>query len=174
MFGRYRPVGVARVGSAEDRVQAYRRFLDAAQQCGSTAIWYAGMAPVLIKSYQVGEPWARELSFRLMESKNEMASALDAVRLCGPNYVIAAAENVGKALLDPGIGDVPEQLEKGMAPYRIAIHNFLEAARKDLAHNPRWWQFLWKRKERRFLQRVSSRASHGSGELQSPEQQCRR
>lgn len=168
MFGRYRPVGVARVGSAEDRVQAYRRFLDAAQQCGSTAIWYAGMTPVAAKNYQVGEPWARELFFRLMESMNEMASAVAAVRLCGPDYVIAAAESVGEALPDPAIGDVPEQLEKGIEPYRIAIKEFLDAARHDLAYNPRWWQFLRKRRERRFFREVAGRASDTSSELQSP------
>ncbi|MFJ2922859.1 hypothetical protein [Streptomyces sp. NPDC087307] len=144
-LNRYRPVGVARIGSAEDRAQAYRRFLEAAYHVDWNLTWFRELMP--IREANGGD--SRDLIYRLLDAQAEMNCAMAGVRLCGSVYVIAAAEAVVKALPDPKDDD--DVFEARSAEFLgRATYTFLNAARRDLAYTPRWWQLLRKRKERKF------------------------
>jgi len=75
LIGRYRPQhGVVRTGSAEDRAQAYRRFLDAIAQL--TVAWTVHF---YLSDKDEGDRWAA--------ANVEYHGALLGIRMCAPAYV---------------------------------------------------------------------------------------
>ncbi|MFF2399127.1 hypothetical protein [Streptomyces goshikiensis] len=152
---RYRPVGVARVGSSEDRAQAYRRFLDA-EAHHRLAL---GFSEALAGATDGTHPLSLEVSRDLMATGAELVCALQGVQLCAPDYVIKAAQDVVAALSARG--------KEGTAPYPDSVVALLNAARHDLDYNPKRWQF-WKKwkgvnftKQKPALRVRSTAASEG-------------
>lgn len=160
-LGRYRPAGVARIGSPEDRAQAYRRFLNAIAYVGDTQVSYfyafgeresASRASLLRRPYLLA---VERLAWRrYCEAQYEVHGALLGVRLCASAPVLAAAEEAVKAIPRPWNLETRELLPeeeylKSHDRAGAARTKFLEEARHDLAYNPKPWQFLRKRRERK-------------------------
>ncbi|GGY40832.1 hypothetical protein [Streptomyces djakartensis] len=80
LIGRYRPTGVPRLGSKEDRAEAYRRLLDASTRSFGYAYQFAhlrreaGRAADKVLLGQLPQLW---------ETTSELMGALHGVRLCG-------------------------------------------------------------------------------------------
>ncbi|MDX2709224.1 hypothetical protein PV350_41250 [Streptomyces sp. PA03-6a] len=150
---RYRPVGVVRVGSAEDRAAAYRRFLDGASQVSLQSSWYN-------KMHHDGGPAADallvELVPRIVASATELHCAHAGLLLCAPAYVIEAAEIVMRE--SPQIYAGKDKFKAAEEKFEAAIRDFLEVARHDLSYNPKSWQFWAKWKEKSFRKREERKA----------------
>lgn len=154
LINRYRPVGVARTGSPEDRAQAYRRFMDATTANMLPSHWIRQLHSSGVGSK---DELVSHLLARQSEANIELICALDGVRLCAPEYVIAKAEDLMRAWA--GNSDLDsEQFATAMQAATNARIAFLNAARHDLDYNPKWWQFLARRKERAFLKRQKAQA----------------
>jgi hypothetical protein len=149
----YRPIGVPRIGSAEDRVQAYRRYLDAVAQRIASGLYLGGLQRAYEEETNPDRAAILErrldelgLRGRYLESQTEIRAALMGMRLCAPPLVLDAAD----ALLS-AIG-FPNDHDESDTKYFNALGNhearFLDVACADLAYGPRWWQFLRKRRER--------------------------
>lgn len=147
LINRYRPVGVARTGSPEDRAQAYRRFIDAVNADVFPSHWIRQLDN---SGYGSQDNQVSHLLNRVIDGHVDLLCALDGVRLCAPEYVIAKAEDVMKAwMCNAEVGD--EAFAATMRATVKAQAEFLNAARHDLDYNPKWWQFLARRKEKAFL-----------------------
>jgi len=149
LIGRYRPTGIPRLGSKEDRAQAYRRLLDASTRSFHYAYQFAhlqreaGRAAHKLLLGQLDQSW---------EISSELISALHGVRLCGSVQVIAAAETLVAAASDMELDEKNADRFQRQAEAVVAAQAaFLDACREDLAYTARWWQVLRRRKERRFL-----------------------
>ncbi|WP_406152690.1 hypothetical protein OH797_19365 [Streptomyces anulatus] len=138
VISRYKPEGVARVGSPEDRAQAYKRLLDATVHHRLNRSY----ADVMTETTDPKHPLFIEAVRELMASGAEMSCAMAGVQLCAPAYVIAAAQ----AAIDTALSDT----QKGAEGYKDAQVAFLNAARHDLDYNPKRWQVWKKRKARKF------------------------
>lgn len=157
VIGRYRPAGVPRTGSREDRAAAYRRLLDSSTR--TFAYTYmnshmnreAGWAGRGYIKGQMGIGW---------EVSAEMVGALHGVRLCGTVPVIIAAEEMVTAAGEMNFGEKDGAVFQAAADgFAAAQSRFLNAARTDLAYNPRWWQVLRRRSDRRHLEAAEQRAA---------------
>ncbi|MGP3691119.1 hypothetical protein ACTVZO_41710 [Streptomyces sp. IBSNAI002] len=168
-LGRYRPVGVVRVGSAEDRAQSYRRFLDAVVHASDAQILYyyrrrdaeavRGIRPRL----RLRRIHLREVAWRqYTQAQIEVHAALLGIRLCAPAPVLTAAEDLVASIprfYRPGTRHtLPEQEYLTAHDQCTAAQAvFLEAARRDLDYHPRPWQLLRKRRERKYREQASRR-----------------
>ncbi|MGW0599675.1 hypothetical protein ACWD11_21305 [Streptomyces sp. NPDC002776] len=85
-----------------------------------------------------------DLTGRFVSANSDVLAALRIIQLCAPAYVIAAAEDAVEA-----------QMHKQGAKFREAQARFMEAARHDLNYNPSRWNFLARRKEKKYLQSKS-------------------
>ncbi|MFJ9055774.1 hypothetical protein [Streptomyces sp. NPDC102409] len=134
---RYKPVGVARIGSPEDRAQHYRRLLDASAQHRLAVEFFAAS--------QLGgdkHPLYLESLRHMMATGSELVCAVHGVQLCAPEYVISAAQKVADAVQVRG--------DEAWETYRQCQVAFLNAARHDLDYNPKRWQFWKRRKAKSF------------------------
>lgn len=155
VIGSYRPTGVPRLGSKEDRAAAYRRLLDASTRAFNLAYMYghmnrtAGRAAHKLLIGQMPAVW---------EATAELISALNGVRLCGTVQVIAAAEELVTVTGDIDMGERKAGLAQQQADRVVeAQRAFLEACREELAYSAQWWQVFRRRKERKFLREQSER-----------------
>jgi hypothetical protein len=149
---RYRPIVVARVGSAEDRAQAYRRFLDAS----SHFVLYVGtINGMRHDGGTAADERIGELFPRMIESGNEVAAALDTIRLCAPDYVIQQAEESFRSF--PHVGLERLAFKNAGADYRTAKARFIDSARRDLAYGAAWWNVWRKAKEWWFVKKHYSK-----------------
>ncbi|MEU8742979.1 hypothetical protein AB0C39_04950 [Streptomyces parvulus] len=144
-LSRYKPVGVARVGSPEDRAQAYKRLLDALVHHQM-----AGQYANITAPRGVTDPLFVDAVNHLMTAGSELLAALAGVQLCAPGYVINTAQKAVDAAQS-------KEGDEGIKRYRMAQVAFLEAARYDLEYNAKRWQLWKKRKARKFAETTSSR-----------------
>ncbi|MFE5945315.1 hypothetical protein [Streptomyces sp. NPDC056480] len=171
LLSNYRPSGVPRTGSPEDRGGAYRAFLDAASRLASASLrvhfmMYEKDEPGSDEVRRTADSMLLDLHVRLQAAQDDFSSALLGIELCGVSYVIEAAGNLAEE-----IGKLPQAGGKGKnaiegydhAAYEEAVEvargargKFLEAARHDLAYNPSWWQFARRYKERQFRKRTEA------------------
>ncbi|MYU52089.1 MULTISPECIES: hypothetical protein [Streptomyces] len=163
IFGRNRSVGVARIGSAEDRAQAYHRFMEAAQLCTSTMFEYfmrrreaTHPSPLRQPLWRIYRHWcAEQARTRMFQAYAELQAAFMGIHLCAPPLVREAAQNVMDVL--PRFEERPDDYMSVFADHAMGQTEFLLAARHDLAYNPKPWQFLRKRRERQYLKEVKQR-----------------
>ncbi|MEV8601118.1 hypothetical protein AB0465_14705 [Streptomyces griseoviridis] len=167
-ISRYRPAGVARVGSAEDRAQSYRRFLDAIAHVIDTQVvyFYRRRDAEAVEGRRHRRLHARPVDLRedtlgnYNQAQREVRAALLGIRLCAPAPVLAAAEDLvatiprfyardTKATLS--VDDFATEHDQ-CAETKSA---FLDAARRDLAYNPRPWQLIRKYKERKYREQAT-------------------
>lgn len=149
LIGRYQPTGVPRLGSKEDRAQAYRRQLDASTRSFNYAYQFShlqregGRAAHKLLLGQLPQAW---------EISSELIGALHGVRLCGTLPVIAAAEDLVTATSDLELNEKDaarfQQQSEAVVDAQSA---FLDVCREDLAYATKRWQLLRRYKERRFL-----------------------
>ncbi|MFI1285181.1 hypothetical protein ACH4U5_31235 [Streptomyces sp. NPDC020858] len=155
LIGRYRPTGVPRLGSKEDRAEAYRRLLDASCRSFNWAYQFshlqreAGRAAHKLLLGQIPLAW---------EVSGELIGALHGVRLCGTVPVIAAAEDLVTATSNLELNEKDGARFQQQAEALVAAQAaFLDACREDLAYATRWWQLVRRYKERRFLRAQTGR-----------------
>ncbi|MFG2988944.1 hypothetical protein ACGFZK_06505 [Streptomyces sp. NPDC048257] len=155
LIGRYRPTGVPRLGSKEDRAEAYRRLLDASSRSFHYAYQFshlqgeAGRAAHKLLLGRLPQAW---------EVSSELIGALHGVRLCGTVPVIAAAEGLITATGNLELNERDGVRFQQQAEAVVAAQDaFLDACREDLAYAARWWQPARRYKERRFLRAQSGR-----------------
>ncbi|WP_107450264.1 hypothetical protein [Streptomyces silvensis] len=155
LIGRYRPAGVPRLNSKEDRVQAYRRLLDASTRSSNYAFQFAHMRR---EAGRAADPLLLAQLPQLWEVSSELISALNGVRLCGTLAVIAAAEDLVEATgaVEPNETN-RERFEQQVAAAVAAQATFLDSCRQDLSYATRRWQLLRRYQERRFLRGHSRR-----------------
>ncbi|MER6696155.1 hypothetical protein ABT289_03095 [Streptomyces fimicarius] len=153
LIGRYRPSGVPRLGSREDRAGAYNRMLDASTRTLAYSYQFAnlrreaGRASYKLLTAQIPVMW---------EISSDLISALNGVRLCGSVQVIDAAEKLVTAAGNLDLNERKGDRFQIQAEAVVAAQKtFLDTCREELAYNARWYQLLRKRKERRFLERAS-------------------
>ncbi|MFE0777997.1 hypothetical protein [Streptomyces sp. NPDC058861] len=167
-LGRYRPVGVVRVGSAEDRAQSYRRFLDAVVHATDAQILYyyrrrdaAAISAIRRPRLRSRRNHLREQAWgQYTQAQIEVHAALLGVRLCAPTPVLATAEHLVASIprfYRPGTRHTLPEAEYLAAhdECTTAQHVFLEAARRDLDYHPRPWQLLRKRRERKYREQAA-------------------
>ena len=147
VISRYKPVGVARVGSPEDRAQAYKRLLDATVHHRLNRSYVDVIRETTDPAHLLFIEAVRDL----MASGVEMSCAMAGVQLCAPAYVIAAAQ----AAIEAAQSDKQE----GANGYKDAQVAFLNAARHDLDYNPKRWQVWKKGKARKFAAAPSALTS---------------
>ncbi|MFD7758030.1 hypothetical protein [Streptomyces sp. NPDC059757] len=155
LIGRYRPTGVPRLGSKEDRAEAYRRLLDASTRSFNYAFQFshlqreAGRAAHKLLLGQLPQAW---------EVSGELIGALHGVRLCGTVPVIAAAEDLVAATSDLELNEKDGDRFQRQAEAVVAVQGvFLDACREDLSYATKRWQLLRRYKERRFLREQAGR-----------------
>ncbi len=148
LIGQYRPIGVPRLGSKEDRAQAYRRLLDASTYSFHHIYQFshlqreAGRAAHKLLLGQLPRVW---------EISSELISALHGVRLCGSVHVIAAAETLVAATSDMEMNErSTDRFQQQAHAVVTAQGAFLDACREDLAYTVRWWQLKRRFREWRF------------------------
>ncbi|OUD00540.1 hypothetical protein [Streptomyces swartbergensis] len=154
LIGRYRPTGVPRLGSKEDRAQAYQRLLDASARSFGYAFQFAHLrreakrAADKVLMGQLPQVW---------ELSAELIGALQGVRLCGSVHVIAAAETFVAAIGDLNLNEKrADRFQRQTDTVVAARDAFLDICREDLAYTARWWQVRRRIKERRFLREQAS------------------
>jgi hypothetical protein len=148
-IGHYRPTGVPRTGSREDRAAAYQRLTDAAVAAyNNHYLWrdirvHAGKeANRLLESY-LPTWWA---------GGTELIAAVFGVRMRGTVQVITAAEALVTAISTMSINEDDDTVfQEGVRGVIAAQKAFLDVARADLAYDARWWQITRRRAERKFL-----------------------
>ncbi|MEU0074113.1 hypothetical protein ABZ027_31930 [Streptomyces sp. NPDC006332] len=155
LIGRYRPTGVPRLGSKEDRAEAYRRLLDASTRSFNYAFQFshlqreAGRAAHKLLLGQLPQAW---------EVSGELIGALHGVRLCGTVAVIAAAEDLVAATSDLELNEKDGARFQRQAEVVVAAQGvFLDACREDLSYATKRWQWGRRYKERRFLRQQAGR-----------------
>ncbi|MGO4747054.1 hypothetical protein AB4212_00140 [Streptomyces sp. 2MCAF27] len=155
LIGRYRPTGTPRLGSREDRAQAYRRLMDASTRAFGYAYQFAHLrreakrAADKVLLGQVPQLW---------EISSDLISALHGVRLCGSVPVIAAAETLVEATSDLDLNEKnAARFQRKAEAVVTAQEAFLDVCREDLAYTVRWYQVLRRRKERHFLREKAGR-----------------
>ncbi|TJZ55865.1 hypothetical protein FCH28_11290 [Streptomyces piniterrae] len=164
-LGRNRSVGIARIGSAEDRAQAYHRFMEAAQRCTFVMLEYflrrkeaTGPSPLRQPLWRLFRHWCAEgARTRMMQAQVELHAALMGIELCAPAPVREAAQKVIGAL--HRFEDRPDDYIGVLTEHTEAQVEFLHAARHDLAYNPKFWQLLRKLRERRYRKRAEQRVA---------------
>ncbi|MFD9789142.1 hypothetical protein ACFWYX_35110 [[Kitasatospora] papulosa] len=148
LIGRYRPTGVPRLGSKEDRAQAYRRMLDASTRSFNYAYQFSHL------QREAGRPAHKLLLGQLpqmWEVTSELISALHGVRLCGTVAVIYAAERLATATNNLELNEKDGARFQQQAEAVVAAQaTFLDACREDLAYVTQWWQVPRLLKEWRF------------------------
>lgn len=163
LLGRNRSVGIARIGSAEDRAQAYHRFMEAAQRCTFTMFEYpmrrreaTRASPLRQPLWRLYRHWSAEgARTRMMQAQVELHAAFMGIHLCAPAPVREAAQKVMDGL--PRFEDRLDDYISVFADHTEAQVEFLDAARHDLAYNPKPWQLLRKLRERRHQKEVERR-----------------
>lgn len=155
LIGRYRPTGVPRLGSKEDRAEAYRRLLDASTRSFNYAFQFShlqrevGRAAHKLLLGQLPHAW---------EVSGELIGALHGVRLCGTVAVIAAAEDLVAATSDLELNEKDGARFQRQAEAVVAAQGvFLDACREDLSYTTKRWQWVRRYKERRFLRQQVGR-----------------
>ncbi|MEU5143719.1 hypothetical protein [Streptomyces sp. NPDC021139] len=155
LIGRYRPAGVPRLGSKEDRAEAYRRLLDASTRSFNYAFQFshlqreAGRAAHKLLLGQLPHAW---------EVSGELIGALHGVRLCSAVPVIAAAEDLVAATSDLELNEKDGARFQQQAEAVVAAQGaFLDACREDLSYATKRWQWVRRYEERRFLRQQISR-----------------
>lgn len=148
-IGRYRPAGVPRTGSSEDRAGAYGRLLDASTRAFNYQYMFrdvrvtGGRGANRLLMSQFPEMW---------NVSSELLAALHGVRLRGTLPVIAAAETLVRAITRLDMNEDANDTFRALADTVVTTQNaFLDAARTDLAYDTRPWQLLRRRRERKFL-----------------------
>lgn len=148
LIGHYRPTGVPRLGSKEDRAQAYRRMLDASTRSFNYTYQFshmqreAGRASHKLLIGQMPQLW---------EVTGELISALHGVRLCGTVAVIDSAEALAAATGDLEMNEKDRARFQRQAEVVVTAQGaFLDACRKDLAYVTKWWHLKRRFEERRF------------------------
>ncbi|MCX5097589.1 hypothetical protein OOK36_55125 [Streptomyces sp. NBC_00365] len=91
---------------------------------------------------------------RYAEARSDLHAALLGMRLCAPAPVLSAAEDLMDSIPrshDRDTDDLVPEEDFVDAHNRCGVAKaaFLEAARRDLAYDPRPWQLLRKRRERK-------------------------
>ncbi|MFJ3086750.1 hypothetical protein [Streptomyces sp. NPDC086838] len=149
LIGRYRPTGVARLGSKEDRAEAYRRLLDASTRSFAYCYQFshmrreAGRAATKLLLGQMPQMW---------EVTSELMGALHGVRLCGTVPVIATAEALITATSDLELNEKDAaRFQQQAEAVSVAQRAFLDACRKDLSYATKQWQLVRRYQERRYL-----------------------
>ncbi|MFI9588288.1 hypothetical protein ACIHCQ_42390 [Streptomyces sp. NPDC052236] len=177
-IGHYRPVGVPRIGSSEDRAPAYRRLLEAAQQLDHQVHMLRALHEDLVlpdleidaapPATSTGDVH-RTFFYRWNEALAELQCAVMGVRLCAPVSVIYMAERLREQAPIPWSSSKSDDgaLEQH-ALFTLAINAFLDAARRDLAYQPRWWNLSSRYKERRFQRQVQADSSLHNPAATSP------
>jgi hypothetical protein len=160
IIGRYRPAGVPRTGSSEDRAAAYQRLLDAATHAHSFICLFRHMQRTT--SGKAAENFLTTEMPRVWDSGSELICALGGVRLRGTIPVIATAEKLVNAVTELDMNDRNEaQFTQHYKAVVSAQNGFLDAARTDLGYDTRPWQVLRRRRERRFLRQQAAAAIEG-------------
>jgi len=149
LLNRYRPVGVARTGSPEDRAQSYRRFLDAVSANTLPSHWVRNLH---VSGYDSKDNLVGHLLERQVDANIELICALDGIRLCAPDYVINRAEEL-MHVWGPNTEASQEEFPRVLHAVTVARMAFLDAARHDLDYNPKRWHVLTRWKERQYLKR---------------------
>ena len=155
LVNRYRPVGVARTGSAEDRAQAYRRFLDAITADTLPAHWVRNLH---VQGYGSNDGLVNHLLTRQTDANVELLCALDGIRLCAPEYVIKKAEEV-MVLWSANTELDQDNFPALLHATTVARMAFLDAARHDLDYAPKKWHLLARWKESRYLKKTKDAAA---------------
>lgn len=175
-IGRYRPAGVPRTGSTEDRAAAYERLLNAATAAQSTLYLFrripkdtsdqrAEEAPLLLRALarQMGKRDGADALVphlgRILDSGHELIAALGAVRLRGTIAVIAAAENLVNAVSDVETSASDDDFDTAFRATVTTYNAFLDAARADLGYDTKPYQVLRRRREKKFLRRQAAAAA---------------
>ncbi|MEV8101048.1 hypothetical protein [Streptomyces sp. NPDC088135] len=148
LLNRYRPVGVVRTGSTEDRAQAYRRFLDAATHGTLPSHWIRRL-----NNTSGTEGLTNHLLATQTEATTELICALDGIRLCAPDYVIAKAEDLMRVWA-PNTEATQEEFPQILQATTNARMAFLDVARHDLNYEPKKWHLLARWKESRYLKKA--------------------
>ncbi|WP_326597130.1 hypothetical protein [Streptomyces sp. NBC_01803] len=144
LASRYRPVGVPRIGSKEDRAEAYRLMLDASTRAWQTAYFVAAMRT----QGRAAERFAVARLPQAFDAATELVCALGRVRLCGTVPVIHAAEELVKATSDLDMNARGAAFQE-KSDVVVARHQaFVDACRADLAYRARKWWWPRKSKER--------------------------
>jgi hypothetical protein len=173
-IGRYRPAGVPRTGSSEDRAAAYQRLLDAATATQNTLyqFWYipkdagekaAESYGALLRTLMQtrgrlqGYATLQPHTAMMLNAGADILSALGAVRLRGTLTVIAAAENLVRAIGDIDINTSDDDaFHTAFAATVTAYDAFLTAARTDLGYDTKPYQLLRRYREWKFLRRQAA------------------
>ncbi|MEU6332001.1 hypothetical protein ABZ851_32810 [Streptomyces sp. NPDC047049] len=150
LIGRYRPTGVPRLGSKEERREAYVRLLDSSAR----AFGYGyQMAHLSREAGRAADKLLLGQLPRVWEITSDLIGALNGVQLCGSLPVIAAAEALVTAISDLELNESAARFQQQSAAVVAAREAFLDACREDLAYTTRWWQIRRRLGERRFLRR---------------------
>ena len=144
LINRYRPVGVVRTGSTEDRAQAYRRFLDAITANTLPSHWVRNLHA---QGYGSNDGLVSHLLARQTDANVEL--------LCAPEYVIKKAEEV-MAIWSANTEADQDDFRALLHATTIARMAFLDAARHDLDYEPKKWHVLARWKERRYLKKTKA------------------
>lgn len=163
LVGKYRPIGVPRVGSAEDRAEAYRTFLDAMARAAQDSYMFTDAIRNKTVAAAMGSDH-RALLSHMMAGVNDVMVGLGRVQLCGPPDVVAAAEDMIDALTAAADRERQREAAQGFARLRTAREVYLEACRRDLSYDPAWWNLWRKWKNRRYLKAQAARARAEAGE----------
>ncbi|MFD7964363.1 hypothetical protein ACFV5J_26555 [Streptomyces zaomyceticus] len=155
LVGHYKPSGVPRIGSKEDRVTAYRRLLDA--QTHSSVVAQVARQTTDRESFDSAEPMAASI---------ELLSAVEQVRLCGTIQVITAAEVLAEAVMDLVL-DKETDYETLSEIRHKRKFEFIDVCREQLSYEASWWHLRRKVKEWRFLKK-QRRLSLAGPESSSP------
>jgi hypothetical protein len=157
VIGRYRPTGVPRTGSREDRAAAYQRLLDAAVHAHSNVYLFrhmrteAGRSANKLLEAQIPQAW---------EATAELMSALMGVRLRGTVMVIAAAETLVSELGDFDMNELNDAAFAKQSELVVEARDaFLDAGRVDLAYDTKPYQVLRRRREKKFLRSQAAAAA---------------
>lgn len=155
LIGHYRPTGVPRLGSKEDRAQAYRRMLDASTRSFNYAYQFSHL------QREAGRPAHKLLLGQLpqmWEVTGELISALHGVRLCGTVAIIDVAENLTAATSDLELNEKDGTRFQQQAEAVVAAQAaFLDACREDLAYVTKWWHVPRRFKEWRYRRGQTNR-----------------
>lgn len=158
IIGRYRPAGVPRTGSTEDRAVAYQRLLDAVIH-GQGVLFMLRTVQMAVGSKKTDEVFGSSMS-EFMHTGTEVLAALGAVKLRGTVAVIAAGEKLVSAHSELDMNEKDDRVFH--AQYKAvtdAQAAFLDAARTDLGYDTKPYQLLRRRREKKFLRRQQEAAA---------------
>jgi hypothetical protein len=171
LVSRYRPAGVPRTGSTEDRAASYQRLLDAISAAQTTIYLFRYLPKnAADNSTQAALPLLQPIrrAFaerqalealtpqvgRVFDVSAELLAALGAVQLRGTLTVITAAEALVAAVGDLEETSAPDDaFDKTFRALVDARTAFLHAARTDLGYHTKPYQLLRRHRERKFLRR---------------------